>query len=108
MRPGHQRLYNQRPVLTINNCSFCFSVTGFVRAHGKAVMGYVCATCGKEHHDLPHIGSPVPFQWANELAEDPSSLLTDDLCVIQGRDYFVRGVIEVPIHDSDQTFGWGV
>lgn len=42
------------------------------------------------------------------MAKDPNSLLTDDLCVIEGRDFFVRGVIEIPVHDYEHEFGWGV
>lgn len=71
-------------------------------------MPYTCATCGKEHIDLPHIGSPAPFQWSDELATDPNSLLTSDLCIIEGRDFFVHGVIEIPVHDYEHEFGWGV
>lgn len=69
---------------------------------------YLCPTCGKEHADLPHIGSPAPYQWSRELADDPDSSLTDELCIIQGRDFFVRGVIEIPVHGYEYEFGWGV
>jgi hypothetical protein len=34
--------------------------------------------------------------------------LTEDLCIIEDRDFFVRGVIEIPVHDCDDQFGWGV
>jgi hypothetical protein len=71
-------------------------------------MPYKCTTCGEEHTDLPHIGSAAPFQWADELANDPNSLLTEDLCIIEGRDFFVHGVIEIPVHDYEYEFGWGV
>jgi hypothetical protein len=71
-------------------------------------MPYLCATCGKEHTDLPHVGFPAPFHWADRFANDPNSLLTEDLCIIQGEDFFVRGVIEIPVHDYEHEFGWGV
>jgi hypothetical protein len=71
-------------------------------------MPYACATCGQVHDDLPDIGSSAPFHWADELARDPGSILTEDLCIIQGRDFFVRGVLEIPIHDYERDFGWGV
>ena len=44
-----------------------------------------------------HFGSPRPHQ-----------LLTKDLCIIKGNDFFVRGVIEIPVHDYKHEFGWGV
>lgn len=71
-------------------------------------MSYTCSTCGEEHHDLPAIGSAAPLQWSSEYENDTNSLLTSDLCIIENRDYFVRGVIQIPIRDSDQTFDWGV
>ena len=42
------------------------------------------------------------------MAKDPNSLLTEDLCIIEGRDFFVHGVIEIPVHDYKYEFGWGV
>lgn len=71
-------------------------------------MSYTCATCGRQHGDLPHIGSAAPYQWADRFRKDPKSLLTDDLCIIEGRDFFVRGVIEIPVRDYEPGFGWGV
>jgi hypothetical protein len=69
---------------------------------------WTCSICGKPHADLPHIGSTAPYQWRDEYKSDPNSLLADDLCIIEGRDYFVRGVIEIPVHDYEHEFGWGV
>lgn len=63
---------------------------------------------GEGDEELPHIGSAAPYHWADELSNDPQSLLTDDLCIIEARDYFVHGVIEIPVHDYDYEFGWGV
>ena len=71
-------------------------------------MSFNCTTCGEQHSDLPHIGFDAPLQWCDELAHDPRSLLTSDLCIIEERDYFVHGVIEIPVHDYEQGFGWGV
>ena len=71
-------------------------------------MSYSCATCGEKHDDLPSIGAHAPFQWSSDYESDTNSLLTDDLCIIEGRDYFVRGVIHIPIHNQEETFDWGV
>lgn len=71
-------------------------------------MSYTCATCGEEHDDLPAMGSAAPFQWSSDYENDTNSLLTSDLCIIEGRDYFVRGVIQIPIHNYEQTFDRGV
>jgi hypothetical protein len=42
------------------------------------------------------------------LDKDPNSLLTEDLCIIKGRDFFIRGVIQIPVHEYQDAFGWGV
>ena len=72
------------------------------------LVAFKCATCNQIHTDLPHIGFGAPFQWADRLADDPNSLLTSDLCIIEGRDFFIHGVIEIPVHDYEHEFGWGV
>lgn len=71
-------------------------------------MSYKCEFCGEEHTELPHIGSRAPIHWGEKFENDPDSLLTEDLCIIEGRDFFVRGVIEIPVHDYEHEFGWGV
>jgi hypothetical protein len=71
-------------------------------------MSYKCSICGEEHSDLPHIGFRAPFHWRDELASDSNSLLTEDLCIVEGRDFFIRGVIKIPVHDHEAEFGWGV
>ena len=42
------------------------------------------------------------------MTRDNSCLLTEDLCIIEARDYFIRGVIHIPVHGTDEGFGWGV
>jgi len=71
-------------------------------------MAFTCTTCGHEHTDLPHVGAGAPFHWTAEFGGDPNCLLTDDLCIIEGRDFFVHGVIEIPVHGYEHEFGWGV
>jgi hypothetical protein len=71
-------------------------------------MSFTCPICRETHDGLPHIGSDAPHQWEERLRQDSQSMLTEDLCIIEGRDYFVRGVIEIPVHDYEHEFGWGV
>ena len=67
-----------------------------------------CAECGEEHDELPDIGSASPYHWRDELDSDPNSLLTEDLCIVEREDYFIRGVLQIPLLDRDDYFGWGV
>jgi len=51
---------------------------------------------------------PPRFPVESEYENNAHSLLTSDLCIIEGRDFFVRGVIQIPVHDYEHTFDWGV
>ncbi len=76
--------------------------------------GWRCATCQAEHRGIMDIGSPAPGYWTQGGAPEPNSALRmdcdflgEDLCVIGGRDFFVRGVMEIPVHGLDESFGIG-
>jgi hypothetical protein len=72
-------------------------------------MSYICSTCGEEHDELPDIGSDRPdyFWGVDEKLRDEIIELTEDTCIIEN-DYFIRGVIEIPIIDYTDRFGFGV
>jgi hypothetical protein len=76
-------------------------------------MLFTCATC-REEHDLGKIsfGAHAPTQW--HLLDDEErarSELTSDQCVLESRDgrhFFVRACLEIPIRGTDRRFTWGV
>jgi len=73
--------------------------------------GYVCATCGTFHTELPlSYGASAPDLWEtlseNERAE--RGKLTPDLCVIDQASFFVRGHLEIPIQRTDELFIYSV
>ncbi|MFP3390498.1 DUF2199 domain-containing protein [Brevibacillus sp. SIMBA_040] len=73
--------------------------------------GYTCACCGNVHEELPlSYGSPAPALWFSLAPEerDERCLMNDELCVIDDEHYFVRGCIEIPVIDSEDTFIWNV
>ena len=72
-------------------------------------MAYRCATCGEIHEELPDIGVDRPDQWWDipEDERDDRIKLTSDTCIIDD-DYFIRGVIEIPLLNNDEHFGFGV
>ena len=47
-------------------------------------------------------------QFSPEKKELPANLLTEDVCIIDGEHYFIRGVIHLPIIGTNETFRWGV
>lgn len=76
-------------------------------------MRFTCASCGAEH-DLAEIswGFNAPLQW-DLLSEDERarSLLGGEQCEIssgEGRSFYIRGCLEIPIRGMDRTFTWGV
>jgi hypothetical protein len=73
-------------------------------------MSYRCSVCGKEHDDLPDIGADKPDQWFGipEKERKRRVKLTADTCVIDNQDYFIRGVVEIPIREQEEPFGFGV
>jgi len=72
-----------------------------------------CETCNDEH-DLADIafGADAPAQWDILTdAERDQSALTSDQCVIEsseGKYYFVRACLDIPILGADLFFTWGV
>lgn len=73
-------------------------------------MTYKCSICGETHNDLPDIGSDKPYYWFTVPEEErlARAELSEDICIIDDEDYFIRGVIQIPIHDYEQNFGFGV
>jgi hypothetical protein len=76
-------------------------------------MRFTCATCGAEL-DIDEIsfGTAAPVQW-NLLSNDERSrsLLSGEQCEIQsheGRSFYIRACLEIPIRDTDRAFTWGV
>lgn len=73
-------------------------------------MPYRCATCGGYHDDLPDLGSDRPDAWWDvpEQEREARIALTSDTCIIDGEQFFIRGVIEIPVHRQSEPFGFGV
>ena len=78
-----------------------------------AIFAFKCSCCGEVHEGSPSIGFRAPDHYAGLTEEQKASLgkLSDDFCVIthaDGTDYFMRAVLEVPIHGTEEPFLWGV
>jgi hypothetical protein len=73
-------------------------------------MSYVCSCCGEVHDDLPDLAFDKPA-YLTDVPESEHGLrlkLSEDLCVVDDEFHFIRGVIEIPIHDQNETLGIGV
>ena len=74
------------------------------------LMSFRCSVCGKLHEGLPDIGVDKPDHWFDVPEEERERRIWfhSDLCVIDEKDFFIRGVIEIHVHDYPQVFGFGV
>jgi hypothetical protein len=78
---------------------------------GNKTTGYVCRTCGKFHAELPmdfYDPAPAPFYVIPKKERKARCQLTSDLCMIDGKRYFIRGCLEIPVVDGPRPFVWGV
>ena len=68
-----------------------------------------CGTCAQRHPGPPlGYGLAAPAYWVPELAAGELNVLEQEICVIKDVGFFVHGLVEIPIRDSDDTFTWGV
>src|SRR5882724_2973897 len=72
-------------------------------------MSYRCSTCGELHKGLPDLGIDRPdYYWLVPEEERTTRIeLTSDTCVIDNEDYFIRGVIEIPLVGQSEKFCFG-
>merc|ERR1712113_790401 len=64
---------------------------------------WTCALCGAVHEKLPLCYSAdAPWKMMLSEAEFGERVrLTEDTCVVDGEAFFIRGHIEIPLHDMD-------
>ncbi len=78
-----------------------------------AIFAFKCSCCGELHEGSPSFAfqAPDPYTWLTDEQKQDIGRLSDDLCVIrhtERTDYFVRAVLEIPIHGVSEPFVWGV
>lgn len=73
-----------------------------------------CACCGETHTGLMAIAAFAPDPWAGESRYEPNSalrrdgdFLSTDFCVLDGTNFLVRGVLEIPVHGLAEKFSFG-
>ena len=78
-------------------------------AHTSAGEGFRCGGCGAWHSQLPmafHIQGPDA--WSRKLKRVKGCELGSDQCVIRDEEFFVRGLICVPVAGLEEPFEFGV
>lgn len=74
------------------------------------MTGYTCSVCGQHHDELPmDLAYTYPPEFFGIPADQHAARVyfTADTCVIDGQIFLVRGVLYLPVRDSDQRFGFG-
>ncbi|SIN83813.1 hypothetical protein SAMN02745824_1984 [Parasphingorhabdus marina DSM 22363] len=51
-------------------------------------------------------GEDIPIE-PNSAIRFDGDFLSDDFCILAGEDFFVRGVLEIPVHGAAEKFGFG-
>ena len=72
---------------------------------------WTCRCCGKQFDTLPlDFSTAGPVQWLQipDSERAQRGKCDDDLCMIDRRDFFVRGCLEIPIVGYDTCFVWGI
>ena len=69
-----------------------------------------CRTCGKLHEGAPSFSfeAPIHYEMLSSEVKREKAKLGTDFCVIDGKDHFIRVLLEIHIHGSDEPFLWGV
>jgi hypothetical protein len=74
-------------------------------------LSWTCKCCDRSFDTLPmSYGIDAPRNWfALSVTERAiRAELSDDACIIDGKEFYVRGCVEIPVLHSTETFVWGV
>jgi hypothetical protein len=69
-----------------------------------------CQQCGKEHEDINTqigFGKPDVYFEVPEPERDKRIFINSDVCDIDRKRFFARGVLQIPVHGHEH-FGWGI
>ena len=73
-------------------------------------MGFTCSVCGEHHDDRLldiRLGLPDDIHALPAEERERRALVDDDFAVLDGRRFFVRGLLELPIPELGGRFGYG-
>lgn len=81
------------------------------QAISSPIEGYVCRICGEFHEGIPlHYGATAPalYDMIPEGERDRRCELTFDVCMIDAKNWFIVGNLEIPIIGKEERFSWDV
>lgn len=74
-------------------------------------LNWTCSCCGRSFETLPmHYAFEAPDNWFGLTESDRAirAELSRDVCLIDRKELYVRGCLEIPVSDSAEMFVWGV
>jgi hypothetical protein len=73
------------------------------------MFGFHCARCGEWHEGMPDLIAEAPLYYYGIPERERASrcTLTRDTCVVDGKFFFARGNIEIPVLGTSERFAWG-
>ncbi|WP_395020985.1 DUF2199 domain-containing protein [Dongia sp.] len=72
---------------------------------------WTCACCGKQYNTLPlDFAIKAPHNWFGIPDEEAARRvkLTQDVCIIDGEERYIRGCLEIPVTELNDKFIYGV
>lgn len=72
---------------------------------------WTCHCCGQKFDELPMsfaFAAPDPWFAVPEAERETRGFLDSDRCVIDEREFYIRGCLELPVRGQDDRFVWGV
>ena len=73
-------------------------------------MSFVCSVCGKQHDERLldiRLGLPDAIHALDPDVREARTWVGDDFAVLDDERFFVRGLLELPIPDLANRFGYG-
>ena len=72
-------------------------------------MSFRCAMCDQDHEGVPDVGFAKPDPWFGvpEAERERRTFWKPDTCIVDD-DFFVRGVLYLPVIAADHPLGLGV
>lgn len=69
-----------------------------------------CESCGEVHTGSPSFAFKRPFAYFTIPEEERETriLIDSDLCAIDGQEFYIRTILEIPIEGAEEPFTWGV
>ncbi|WP_405246807.1 DUF2199 domain-containing protein [Cellulophaga sp. Asnod2-G02] len=73
-------------------------------------MGYYCSECGEFHSEIPmSYGAESPTSYFNlDKKTKEQSELTQDICIINQKRFFIKGQIKIKVDTQNEPFTWNV